>query len=129
GGRRAGAGAGLGRPRTVTLPGPRPAPPAWPPGSFSAVRSDRAGPPPFHLAGRGTPAAVLAGRAAAARPGLGGARRRPVRRSTGPGARIPAALLRLQRHEPVAHVAHGADQGLVLRPALGPQPPHAGADG
>jgi hypothetical protein len=29
----------------------------------------------------------------------------------------------LDRHEPVADVAHGADQGLVLGAQLGPQPP------
>ncbi len=32
------------------------------------------------------------------------------------------------RHEPVAHVAHGADLLLELRPELGPQPPHVDVD-
>ena len=48
----------------------------------------------------------------------------PPRHVTG-AARMPAAaILRLQRDEPVAHVAHGTDQRLVLRAELGPQPPH-----
>src|SRR5690242_19802930 len=111
------ASAGLIRPRTVRPAGPPPpSPPARPPGSSSAVRSCRAGPPRLHLAAQLAVAPRGAG-------GPAGSRRvRP--RVTG-AARMPAAaVLRLQRDEPVAHVAYRTDQRLVLGAELGPQPPH-----
>ncbi len=57
----------------------------------------------------------ITGRAGPARTGCAG---RAVPRRT-----APAVLAGLDRHETVAHVAHGTDQRLMLGAQLGPQPP------
>src|SRR5436190_16183142 len=43
-------------------------------------------------------------------------------------AQVPVRPVGLDRHEPVADVAHGADQGLVLGAELGAQPPDVDVD-
>jgi len=78
--------------------------------SRSAVRSSSRGrgvPP-------GAPGGLVTGRPVAAR---------------GPfGHRAAFRPVSLDRHEPVADVAHGADQRLVLGAELGPQPPDVDVD-
>src|SRR5690242_12396447 len=43
-------------------------------------------------------------------------------------AKVPFSPVALDRHEPVADVADGADQGLVLGAELGAQPPDVDVD-
>src|SRR5690349_15958458 len=43
-------------------------------------------------------------------------------------AQLALGPVALDRHEPVADVAHGADQGLVLGAELGAQPPDVDVD-
>src|SRR5436309_3197748 len=45
------------------------------------------------------------------------------------GRRAAFRPVSFDRHEPVADVAHGADQGLVLGAELGPEPPDVHVDG
>ena len=51
-----------------------------------------------------------------------------VQASTGAGSRSVRRGAAGRWHEPVADVAHGADQRLVLGAELGPQPPHVDVD-